>query len=119
MNKRTEQALRNHAVSDQIKKDTGVSESALSDLLYLTLWIHGTAGSPDKPCNEVDVIEFTGARIRVEFIEFVMNLDGVDIMVLLKGLPTENWLSVQVLPFNEDDGSWSFEVKNYEIDSGI
>jgi len=33
MNKRTEKALRNHAVSDQIKNDTAGSESALSDLL--------------------------------------------------------------------------------------
>lgn len=33
MNKRTEQVLRNHAVSDQLSSDTAASESALSDLL--------------------------------------------------------------------------------------
>ncbi len=89
-------------------KTSDCSESALNDLLYLTLWIHGTAG-------EVDIIEFTGSKIMVEFIDFVMNVSGEDIMPLLKGLPAEEWLTVQVYPFCEDDGKWSFEVKNFDI----
>jgi hypothetical protein len=82
--------------------------------VLLCLWIHGTAGEPEKPCGEVDVVEFTGERIRVEFIESVMReADSGDIMGYLGGLPTECWLDVTVRPFGGEDG-WSFNVLDYK-----
>lgn len=113
LNKTTKIQLRNLAMSDQQNEAAKGSESSTNVLLCL--WIHGTAGEPEKPCNEVNVIEFTGSRIRVEFIENVMKeADSGDIMGYLGGLPTECWLDVNVRPTSEDDGGYGFTVIDYK-----
>ena len=100
----------NEAQRSEESGDEGANLTVL-----LCLWIHGDAGEPEKPCNEVNVIEFTGNRIRIEFIESVMKeADSGDIMGYLEGLPTERWLDVSVKPTCEDDGQWSFNVTDYK-----
>ncbi len=97
--------------SEDKSNDAG-SESGLN--AWLCLWIHGTAGETEKPCDEVDVIQFTGSRIPIEFIESVMKeVDDMTIISHLEDLPTERWLDVMVKPVSEEDG-WSFSVIDYK-----
>jgi len=83
--------------------------------VYLTLWIHGSAENPEIPCNEVAIFDISGNEIAFEFIDFIVNLSGDDIMMILKGLPVERDLKVHVLPICDACG-WSFEVIDFKID---
>jgi len=65
-------------------------------LIYLTLWIHGLAEDTAKPCNEVDIINFSGTEIDTDFIKWILDLSGEELTILLAGLPTEQWLKVEI-----------------------
>jgi len=87
--------------------------------VILCLWIHGLDSNPKEPCGEVDTIEFSGERIRVEFIEYVTK-SGEDgsLIESLRDLPTEIWLDVRVQP-SCDEGDWYFNVIDYNISTDI
>lgn len=80
-----------------------ISEATIKEAgcTYLTVWIHGTVEAEEKPCGEVDILNFSGYKIDTDFISWLLGLSGEDLVILLAGLPTEQWLRVEVYPIYE------------------
>lgn len=73
--------------------------------MFLTIWVHGTAGDTETPCGEVDVTEITGERIHCSILELLMDnkLPSVK-MDWFGDLPTERALCVEVKDVSDEDG---------------
>lgn len=84
----------------------------MTESIFLELWVHGTAGSPEKPCGEVDVFSVSGGKISADILKVLVSdkipsLKG-DWFLGLEGfsLPTEKCLLVEVKDVSTGDGLW-------------
>lgn len=83
-------------------------------MISMTIWKHGTAGDVKTPCGEVDIIQFSGENIKVDFIEDILKQsENGDLLCYLEKLPCEEWLDIDVTPHAGDDG-WFFVVKAFK-----
>lgn len=81
--------------------------------MFLTIWVHGTAGDKESPCGEVAIIDVTGEKIHCSVLEILLSDELPSVKMDWFGdLPTERPLVVDVKDISDEDGV-NLEVVGY------
>ena len=73
--------------------------------MFISIWVHGTAGNVDIPCGEVDVFEVTGEKIHETILRALMDESLPSLKMDWFGeLPTERVLLVEAVDTSSEDG---------------
>ena len=76
----------------------------MGDDMFISLWVHGTAGNVDEPCGEVDVFEISGEKIHSTILERLINYESnPERMEWFGNLPTEKALLVDAKDVSDED----------------
>lgn len=81
--------------------------------MFISLWVHGTAGDVDTPCGEVDIFNISGERIQETILKELVSDKLPSLKMDWFGeLPTERALLVEAKDISDEDGL-NLEVLDY------
>ena len=73
--------------------------------MFLSIWVHGTAGNVDVPCGEVDVFSVSGEKIYIDILNILVDETIPSYKMDWFGhLPTERALMVEAKDVSDEDG---------------